>query len=281
MSLPARKKAFAYMFAGSLSFALMGALARVATQRLPFLEVVFFRSLIGLLMIVPVIHYKGQSFRGRHPVFLTLRSFAGFAALCLYFLALSGLPLGLAVMLNYTSPIFTVILAAIFLKERLTLPVGAAVLAAFAGIGLLLKPGGDWAGWLPWVAVASGLLAAVAYVTIRYLGRFESPGTIIFYFCLFATLASLPMMLVAGFVLPDTGQCLLLLGIGVVGTVGQMGMTTAYAYADAGRVSTWSYITPLTAFLIGAGVWREIPDLWSALGSLLIIGSAVYLLRRD
>ena len=107
------------MVKASFAFSLMALGVKLVSRTLPSLEAVFFRSLIGTIMIVAVMKAKGVSLWGRKKGLMILRGLSGFVALSLHFYTIEHLPLGTAVMLNYTSPIFVAVFAVLFLKERI------------------------------------------------------------------------------------------------------------------------------------------------------------------
>lgn len=122
---------------------------------------------------------------------LAARGLFGFGALVLHFYTITRLDLGLAIMLNYTSPIFTVIFAFFFLKERPGFSVCGLILLSFGGVVFLNVRSG--AAWSPavWLALLSSIFAALAYLMIRTIRQRESPYTVIFYFTLISTAGSL------------------------------------------------------------------------------------------
>ena len=148
------------------------------------------------------------------------------------------------------------------------------VIASFAGIICLALPELTFRA-LPFSAgLAAGLLAAIAYVTISYLGRFEHPLTVIFYFTLWSLLGSVPLFF-SRFQMPIPRDLSFLIGAGVFGLVGQWGMTRAYFHGPASVISVFSLITPLIGYLLGLLFWQETLTPVSALGMVLILaGSA-------
>jgi uncharacterized membrane protein len=170
-----------WMLVAAALFALMSVLVKHASATFSPAELVFYRSAFGLLAIWGVIavsqrrllaplatpHFRAHFWRG----------LSGFAALVLFFYALSRLPLATAVTLNYTAPLFLAALSAWWLREHHGRGVVGAVLLGFVGIVLLLRPQVEGQAWLPALAgLASGMLAAVAYVNVKNLGRLGDPS---------------------------------------------------------------------------------------------------------
>lgn len=260
------------MVQASLGFALMVLCMKFASRNLPSLEVVFFRSLIGSIMIYAVIRKKRVSVFGTSSRTLMIwRGLTGFIALSLHFYTIEHLPLGTAVMLNYTGPIFTVILAVLFLREKLSPLLASMILVSFLGVYLLV--GADVRSLDPFM-VFLGLLSAffvgIVYVVIRAIHDRESPFTIIFYFTLVSTIGSI-FYLPFGFKWPSAWDWALLLGVGIGSFYGQWLFTLSLRYAPASLVSPFAYLTPLLSFISGLIFFNEKMTVLSLLGAALII----------
>ncbi|MFH1857964.1 MAG: DMT family transporter [Candidatus Omnitrophota bacterium] len=263
----------------SVAFALMGACVKAVTGPLPTLEIVWFRSVIGLVIFIPWMLARKISFKGRHPVFLSLRGLSGFAAIVCYFFALRHLTLATAVVLNYTSPVFVMLLAIPFLKERVSWDIVLLFIISFVGVLCLARPdflaqSGPFASGL-----ASGFFAAVAYVTISYLGRFENPITVIFHFVLWTGALSTPFLL-KQFQMPGGLDWLFLIGAGFFASIGQVWMTQAYFCGSASIISIFSSVAPLMAYLLGVLFWQEKLSPLMNLGIfLIVVGNALLSVR--
>ena len=267
------------MFLASIAFALMGACVKAIPSGLSVAEVVWFRSAVALVLLVPWMLWRKISFRGRHPFFLSLRALAGALAIFCYCFTVRRLNLATAVVLNYTSPIFVMLLSIPFLKEKISWNLTIPLFISFIGIVCLALPELSFRG-LPFSAgLAAGFLAAVAYVTISYLGRFESPLTVVFYFTLWSLILSTPLLL-GRFREPTSADWTFLVGAGLFGLVGQWGMTNAYFHGPAPVISVFSCITPLVAYLLGLFFWQEKLSPLTTIGILLIIAGSVLLSVR-
>jgi drug/metabolite transporter (DMT)-like permease len=128
------------MVVSSFLFSLMGVCVRLASRTVPVSEIVLFRSLIGLVLIVPMVLIQHVPFIGHRPLILMIRGITGFLALALYFFAISKIPLATAVMLNYTSPLFVALMAPLVLKESVNLKIFLIILLGFVGVLLIVKP---------------------------------------------------------------------------------------------------------------------------------------------
>lgn len=260
------------MLYSSCSFSLMALCVKWASPNLPSPEIVFFRSILGLLMTYAVIHRKKLSLNSEHWRTLTLRGLSGFAALSLYFYTLSRLPLGTAVLLNYTSPVFSTLLAVLFLKERPNLILISMTLSAFAGIYLLVDQPQITDHAAVWTGLLSAVCAAVAYVSIRAIKHHVPPVVVIFYFTVISTLGSL-FFLPHTFVWPNLLEWLAIAGIGVFSYYGQLWLTIALQRTPASLIVPFSYLTPLLSFCYGFIFWRDHLTFKEAAGVFMIIAA--------
>ena len=269
-------RAMAWMVVSGLSFALMAATVKLAGD-LPLTMKVFFRNLVtlGITSAVAVNMRENPFGRTPHAKLLILRSLCGLAGVLLYFLALGKLSLADASLLNKTSPFFVLVFAVVLLKEPFDRIIIPAVIAAFLGALLVIKPSFDYE-LLPAVGgLLSGMFAGLAYTLIRALKGRESPNRIIFTFSLVSTLATLPFLIVSP-PRPTSFQWLALLGTGVFAAGGQYGLTYAYHHARASRISVFTYLHVLFALILGFVIWDERLDAASIIGGSLIIGAAVF-----
>ncbi len=263
------------MLQASVAFSLMALGVKWAGRWIPFIEIVFIRSVIGLIMILFVIHRRRAPLIGREWGLMLLRGFCGFSALMFYFFTLTRLPLGVAVLLNYTSPVFVAILSAIFLNERFDLFLSAMLLLAFAGIYLLTGAGTVFWSLTAWntyvlMGLLSAIFAAMAYVLIRKLHEQESPYTIIFYFTAVSTAGS-ATLLPPVFVWPPMASWLPLLLVGLGAFWGQLWLTHSLRHARASVVSLFSYAGPLLSFLYGYLFFGEALSRLQISGAFLIV----------
>ncbi len=266
-----------FMVASALSFALMQFCVKMAGD-LPFWEKAFFRNLISMVFAGILISHKGLPYLGerknRH--ILLGRSFFGTLGVLFYFYSLNTLNMADAAMLNRVSPFVVLVIAAVFLKERITRVQIAGLLVIFTGVLLIIKPEFSLA-FLPGLAgFASAVFAGMAYVIVRYLKGREDPLTIVFFFSAFSTLVLFGPTLYV-FQWPSPVQWLWLGGIGVTALGGQVFLTLAYKYAPAGEVSIYSYVMVVFSALLGFIFLNETPDFWSIIGGTAIMLTALVL----
>jgi drug/metabolite transporter (DMT)-like permease len=270
------RRGYAFMVASSLCFATMGVFVKLAAAVLPFYEVAFFRAFGGGVLALGAMAIARQPFKMDRPGVLIWRGVLGWGALTTYFLAISRMPLGDAVLLNYTSPFFTALLAAAMLGERLTARTLGCLAVATAGVACVVGPTGSFLNGGAAAAILSALLAAWAYVTVKRAAATNEPAVIVVVFSIVASLLSIPAM-VWHFALPVGMQWAWLGAAAFFGTVAQTLMTYGYRLARASTASVLTLITPLAAAVLGIVWLGAVPTPGLLLGGVLILGAGVAL----
>ncbi len=269
------------MIASTLLFAFMAVLIKRVSAALPNEMVVFFRSSVGLLVLLPWLVRGGLSaIATRNPGGHLVRSLAGLAAMYCYFYAIGHIPLAEATLLNYSTPLFIPLVALAWLGERPPARLWPAVLLGFAGIALILKPGMGLFSSAAFVGLAAGLLTAVAMTGVRGLTRTEPPLRIVFYFSLIASLVS-SVPLTWAWQTPSAATWVLLLAIGALASAAQVLMTRAYARAPAAQVGPFTYSAVVFAGIAGWLWWDETLDLLSLAGIVLVSIAGAVAIRRE
>lgn len=284
----AMRRAILRMIASSFFFAVMGALVKASTGRLPFLVALVFRNVVSVIPLAAWFAWTGLSFRPRRGGLLLVRSALGFGAMAAFFLAIEHLPLSTATVLNFSSPVFVVLFSALLLRESIAGRVLPFVLAAFAGVAILVGP--EWArsGVDVAVGLASAVLAALAYVTVRTLSRTEPPARIVLYFALWSSVFSAVLLagaMAAGWeavspgqvvaALSDPWQVAALCGVGLAGMLGQLFLTASYAGERASVVSAFQYTGPVFSYVFGIAFFGDPATLRSLLGGAVIVGGSL------
>ncbi len=263
----------------SLLFAAAGAAVKLASATVPNEMVVFFRSFFGLLALSPLLALQGPSaVRTRYLGQQVTRALAGLAAMYCFFYTIAHLPLGEAMLLNYSSPLFIPFIAWLWLGEPIPEGIGSAIGLGFVGICLILKPGLGFFSPAALVGVVSGVLTATAMVAIRGLAREEPTTRIVFYFGAVCSAASAPA-LAWSWRTPSREALSILVAVGVLATSGQLLLTRAYALAPAARLGPFTYATVVFAALFGWGLWGEVPDRLSVAGGALVFAAGVLAIR--
>jgi drug/metabolite transporter (DMT)-like permease len=201
----------------------------------------------------------------------------------LFFFALARLPLATAVTLNYTAPLFLAALSAWWLREHHGRGLIGAVLLGFVGIILLLRPQVQDQAWLPALAgLVSGVLAAVAYVNVKQLGRLGEPEwRVVFYFTLLSTAGGAAWMAFAGFHRPQAQDWPWLVGIGVTATLAQLALTRAYHRGRTLTVGSLAYTTVGFSAIYGVLLFGETLPLAAWAGMAVVAAAGIWAVRAS
>jgi S-adenosylmethionine uptake transporter len=269
-----------WMIVASFMFAGMGVCVKLAagTGYTPA-EIVLSRSIVSLVIMSLIVYWRGVPLATPHWRQQLKRGVTGFCSLSVYFYAITLLPLATAVTLNYSSPIFLMLLLMAFRGLR---PNGGLVLSlgfGFVGVAFLLHPAFAADAWFGGaMALTSALLAAMTYFDVRELGlRGEPEARTVFYFAVISTLLAFVWIVFAPATdapLTFSGLCMLV-GVGVFATLAQLAMTRAYARGNVLLTASLAYSTVVFATLFGVVFWGDRLDGLELLGMALIILSGI------
>lgn len=271
------------MVLSALSFSLMSLTVKMAGQRIPVMELVFARAAVVTALAGIDLGRRRVPLWDRLAPLLLARGLVGFVALSLFYYSVVHLPLAEATVLHFTNPVFTAVIAALFLREALRPREFALALASLAGVVVMVRPAGLLGAGppLPPLAVASSLaaslLAAVAYVIVRHMRRLDAM-LIVFHFAAISVIGAAPLML-PSFVMPRGVDWAVLAGVGVSTFFGQLFLTLGLQRERAGRATTAGYLQIVFATLWGALVFSDLPGPMTLLGAAIIVGCTLLLAR--
>ena len=259
--------------AGWLSLMLVVAVAgREAARELNVFQIMEIRSALGLVMLYPLIHLSGGLAALRTS---RLRMHAGrgllhYAAQLGWFYALTLIPLGQVVSLEFTMPIWTAILAASFLGERMTIWKTAAIVLGLIGVFIIVRPAAGEINPGQLIALAAAVGFGTSVVMMKSLTRTEATVAIVFWMMAIQVVAgALPTLYVWVWPSPYVWACAIAVAIG--GTFSHFCMARAMLYADATIVLPMDFLrVPLTA-AAGWLLYAERMDVFTVLGALLIL----------
>jgi drug/metabolite transporter (DMT)-like permease len=281
-----------YMLIASFTFAIMGAFAKLASDSMSSLEVVFFRNIAGVIIIGFAIIKKPMKQQGGRALLLFFRGFMGFVALLAFFYNIAHIPLGDAMTYSKTSPIFTAIFAFLFLHEKLPMKGWFAIFIGFIGIVFITQPSGVGFSKYDVLGIFSGVGAALAYTSVRELKNYYDTRAIVLSFMLTGTLGPLLLFFISSyvdieeldfifgaFVMPEGIVWFYLIAMGIFATLSQVLMTKAYGETKAGIVGAVSYTNILFSIIVGVILGDALPSLSTSFGILLIIFAGVMVAR--
>lgn len=261
-------------------FASMGVLIRLASHTVDNSTIVFFRNLVGLLILFPVFAVKGLSTLKTDKLWMhAWRAVVGLIAMYGFFYAIAHLKLSNAMVFTYSSPVFIPLVAWLFLKEKVSTMMLFAASFGLIGVILVTKPDGTMFNYLSVIGLSSSFLAAMAFVTVRALTNTEPAIRIVFYFCLIGTIISaVPMFWVWRH--HSLHELILLCGTGALATLSQIFLSNAYRCAPAGQIGPANYLAIIFAGIWAALLWHEYPDMVSLLGMVIIFIALILCMPR-
>lgn len=260
------------LLAGSaFLFSSMGVLIRFASHSVDNATIVFFRNMVGLIFILPLVLSTGFSNLKTTKLWMhTWRSVIGLIAMYGFFYAIAHMNLSNAMVFTYSSPIFIPLIAWLFLKEKMTLWMLLTAILGLIGVLFVAKPDQGIFNLLSAIGLIASFCAAMAFVTVRALTSTEPLVRIVFYFCLISTLISaIPMYWHwRSF---NLKEILYLVGAGILATASQLLMSNAYKLAPAGKIGPANYLAIIFAGIWATILWQEFPDLYNCIGFALIL----------
>ena len=268
------------MVASAGWFALMAAVVKRWLPDAPIQAVVLSRGILLTALFWYLARRRGVPLLGEKQVALVMRGLFGYAALSCYFFSVQHLPLGDAVLLQYSHPIFVAALAPWVLGERSSRRHWAIIVIALAGVGLVVGPSGELRG-VALIGLSGAMLSGLAYLTIRKLAATEHPLTIMVWFPLLTIPGSLIGTIVAGeAAIPrDLTQMFAHLAVTVTALLGQVTLTHGLARVDAARGTAATMTGPAFGALFGLVLFGTIPSVATLIGMLIVAGCAVALSR--
>lgn len=266
-----------WMLVAAFFFAVMGVLVKIASHKFSSAELVFYRSLVGLIFISCYVATNHLSLKTPLLKKQMSRSIIGFISMVMFFYAISTLPLATAITLNYTSPLAMAAILTIALNERPKKILLVAIITGFIGVSFLLKPSIHYGEFLAGgLGLLSGLLAGWVYVHVAQLGRAGEPDwRTVFYFSLVCSVGGGAWMLIHHFSPIELRDLPVLAGLGTCATIAQLAMTRAYRTGNPLVVGSLAYSTVVLASLFGIVLWNEMLSIDRWLAIALIISSGV------
>ena len=247
------------------------------SRRLPNFQKVFFRNLVSAIIALYLILKHKGSFTGKRESrnLLLMRSTFGTIGVILNFYAIDKLVLSDANMLNKLSPFLSVILCALFLKEKINRKQIVSIIIAFIGALLIIKPTFSIA-IIPYLAgIFGALFAASAYTCLRVLGKKEESYTIVFFFPMFSLITTFPMFIYV-YEPMTISQLIYLLLAGLFASLGQFGITLAYRYAPAKEISIFDYTNIIFSAILSIFIFNQYPDILSIVGYIVVFSASFY-----
>jgi drug/metabolite transporter (DMT)-like permease len=287
-------KGIALKLVSAVLFAVMSALIRYLGARYPIGEVVFYRSAFVILPVVIVYAWRGElaaTVRTERPLGQASRGALSIVGMFCNFGALARLPLIEANAISFTSPLISVALAALVLKERVRIYRWSAVTIGFIGVLVVLAPhfsGDELALAMASATSVAGVIYALAgsvtnagtMIQTRHLTKSETTSSIVFYFSLICALAGL-VTWPFGWLTPSGIEFAALAAVGFLGGAGHILLTESYRYASASMVAPFDYTSMIWALVLGYAFFGETPTVMIVLGSAIIAAAGLFVIWRE
>ena len=285
------------MLIGALISATNGALTKILADDMPALEIVFFRNIIGIVLILYALKHTSPTLNGGKFYLLIQRGMLGFFAMILFFYTVTTIPLGEAITLNKTSPLFVAVLAYYLLGEKLNLRTVFALFTGFMGIVFILKPFGMSISYEHLLGILGGFFAASAYATIKKIKDIYDSRIIVLSFVGIGTIMPTILFLISPyinppkfieflfpvFIMPSTAYVWsLIIFMAIISTLSQWLLTKAYSHSNLSIIGVISYTNIPFSIGIGYMLGDKFPDFltWLGIGLIILGGFLVGLKKR-
>ena len=286
-------KGIGFKLASALLFAAMSALVRDLGKVAPVGQMVFFRSAFAVVPVVIIYALRGElgtAVRTSRPLGQLGRGLLSVAGMFSNFGALVRLPLADVTAISFASPLITVALAALILKERVRVYRWSAVIVGFAGVIVMLIPnfsvdhyaaiGATVATVGSMLALSSCLCNAATVIQTRRLTQSETTSSIVFYFSLVCAIAG-ALTLPFDWYTPTIPQLCGLIALGVLGGLAHILLTESYRHAQASVVAPFDYTSMLWALLLGYWLFGELPATLVYAGASIVAGAGLFVIFRE
>jgi len=266
-------------------FTTMIVMIRYVSDVLTALDIAFYRAVVSVLVMLPVIFRGGLAagigqMRTKRPGLMIVRGALTYFALVAWIYAVAHMVLADAVALNATIPLWTVILAAVVLREQVSMQRWMVIMVGFAGALVILRPGFAVVTWAAVAALVSAFFYGASSAVSKALTRTERTGAIVLYTNLtLAVVAAAPAII--WWNPPGLKEWPLVIGIGITGALAHVCITQAYRHGDASFVAPFDFVRLVLITLAGYLLFGEAVSIFVWIGAALVIGSTVYLARVE
>jgi drug/metabolite transporter (DMT)-like permease len=279
--LPPNMQGALWLVSGGFIFTSNSAMIRLLSAEVESVQTAFFRAFFSVLLLAPMMltgrvkPWQSQRLQGHF-----WRTAMGTTSMVLGFYAVSMLPLADATALAFSQPLFSVVLAALVLREKVRWRRWSATIVGFVGVLVMVRPGSGSLQPGAAVALLNALASATSILLVRRLSDSEKPLMILTQFALFSTL------LLAGPAIwfwkwPSAWGWALAIGVSISATIGQYFWVQAFAVGEMSAVAPFDYLRLPFAVFVGWMIWSEMPVIWTYVGAAIVIASALYIAYRE
>lgn len=270
------------MLAAVAMFSLMDTTMKILSARYPAMQVTVLRALCSLPLLCGYMSYRNAFtgiFRVRWPMHL-LRGMLGIAMLTMFAFGLQTLSLAEAYSVFFIAPALIAALSVLILKERVDLAQWGAIVVGLAGVMVVLRPGAGFLSLGGLAVLGAAACYAISAIVGRILSRTDSTEAIMFWLLIVMAVGGIALAARAWVPLRQQ-DILVLAGLAVSGFLGQLAITLAFSSGKASVVAPFEYSALAWGAAIDWLLWQTLPDSYTLLGAAIIIGSGIYLVRRE
>ena len=260
---------------------MMHVCVRYLSSELHPFEIAFFRNFLAFIFLLPLIMKNGGAIlKTSHLKWQVLRAGLNVIAMLMFFYALSITPIAVVQALSFTAPLFATIMAVLLLGEKVKLRRWMAIIIGFTGVMVILQPGFQPIDTGALLVLGSSAVWALTLITIKRLSNTDSPLTITIYVTMFLSILSLiPATFV--WIWPQGWQWGWLLFAALTGTLAQLSLATAFAYAEASVVLPFDFAKIIWSSLLVYFIFGELVSVNTWVGATLIFSGACYVAIRE
>lgn len=265
-----------------LCFVFLNTLSRYLTQQIDPMQSQFLRYFCGLLVMLPLLWRSGlAAYKPKHIGGQFLRGLVHTVALGLWFVALPHISLADMTALGFTTPIFIMLGAWLFLREPMRWERWLAALVGFGGVMIVVGPQlSGSGGYYSLVMLASSPVFAASFLITKALTRYEKAGVIVLWQSITVTLLSLPLAMLH-WQAPTLGQWIGYLACGLLGSSAHYCLTRSYGVADISATQSLKFLDLVWAAFMGWLVFSDQPSQYTLIGGLIISASTLWIARRE
>jgi drug/metabolite transporter (DMT)-like permease len=279
--LPPNVQGALWLVSGGFIFTSTSAMIRLLSTEIESVQTAFFRAVISVILLLPMIAAgRVKPWHSKRIAGHFWRTAMGTASMVLGFYAVSMLPLADATAIAFSQPLFSVVVAALIVGEKVRWRRWSATIIGFAGVLIMVRPGAGSLQLGALVALANAAAVALSILLVKRLSDSETPLMILTQFAIFSTiLLTVPAILVWRW--PDLWGWVLAFGIALSATVGQYFWVQAFKSGEMSAVAPFEYLRLPFAVFVGWLIWGEMPVIWTYVGASIVIGSALYIAHRE
>lgn len=280
-SLPPNMRGAIFVVLGTAFFVMTDIVVKFAGDRIHPAQMAIFRYVVGFILLIPLFVRTGpERLRTKRVKLHFFRAIVASLGQAGMFFAVIHLHLADATAMTFTRPLFLTILAIFVLKEVVSGHRWGATIIGFGGVIVMMRPFGGEIDIAWFVALFTAFLFASGLIIIRVLARDDPPGTILFWYHIFGALIFAgPAAYV--WVHPTPVEWLLLILIATFTAIGMNFFVRGFSVGESSLMGTMEYIRLVFAVIAGYVIFLEIPDLWTGVGAIIIVGATLYITRHE